>query len=1130
MGSLRRHAAAMRAVFTLLLLSSFIASSAGMALASTVGVISGTVTDTATHQPLSNVRVTAASPSGSYRATTDAHGFYSLTGVYADTYTVSFQLPGYQPTSTPGVTAFADQAITLNQQLNKSLKVIATVRSTGAGSAFHPSQTVDTVSIGSQQIQQFQGTSFNFDEVNIISSLPGAELDSSGYPVIHGGREYEEGFEFEGIPYTDAYSNQFTNSLAVTTQGISSVQLTPGGGDITQTSGGFGALNVVAKRGSYPAYAQFGLSVGGPGFDHRATIDYSFATPDGRFSNYASFAGDNRTYNYGNNGYPYAQISRFYSRRMDADREFQDNFVFRFGKNNHESIQAFTDIAMHSFYEGAGGMGGLCYASCDYAYLHTWNGLLNLIPQITPGQIAAISQLYPGQSSTYEYLSCPVPSGLPPPGIAPGTAFTCDGSNRAPFTYWQPNQAFKLEYTNNLNESTFLSVLGYRVNSVTTFDGPSAEGSINNDIYIASQGGMTNGVTVSLQKQLSSKNLMQAGFDISHLHPIDAYLSDSFSLYGSLLGLLNGFTEQYFLPSQFVNPNDPNCQNPFSAANGFNATASGCGWAYQGPYANATQLKFPQFDQVSTVDRQDYSAYVSDKWTPNDRLNVQAGLRLDMATYRLPAPSIDPTYCTTTYLPITWVAPTTFNAADGWKCNAQATFSFDNNAVKPKVFEPQLGISYRLGEDSSLRLTYRKAVQFVPISDVDFGEIDAPAYLKPWGMIPAYEPFGPGTSSCGIPGTAQQPASGQTSPANLAVTCRNFGEQLFWINQNFDGIAYQTARPTTSDNYELTFSHQFTKGALDGVSFSLSPWYRKQHDTVASEASPLIGSNGQPIVANGTILFGPPVLTNEGREFADGIDFNLTREVPYGLSAQLTATYINEFSSVIPLSSSEDFYPTIQPASIALGNTYRVGFLSPFQSTLALSYRTHSGWRINPRYTYNIGYPTGLGLLTAAYVNGVAYNVPNTNAVAGSSPAGPSCYVDPMNPGTFFSPNTVGCSGASETSSPGGKLTPPTSNTDITIEYSPPSSKLTFGVNVDNVFNQIYYGPQYSARYQPLATGIAGPLTGQSTSSINYEQGGYYTYPSAWPQYGSFIKSSGPFVNLPSEIGRSFYFYIQARL
>lgn len=1063
-------------------------------LASTVGVLSGRVTDSATNQPLANVRVTAASPSGAYHATTDAHGFYSLTGVPADTYVVSFEEAGYQSTSIPGVTVFADQSQSLNETLSKSLRTIAVARARAAGSAFQPSQTVDTVSIGTQQITQFQGSTFNFDEVHLISSLPGAELDSSGYPVIHGGREYEEGFEFEGIPYTEAYTNQFTNSFSVNTQGLGSVQLTPGGGDITQTSGGFGALNVIAKRGTYPSYAQFGGSLGGPAYDHRFTFDYSFATPNGRFSNYASFAGDNQTFRFGNDKYPYAQIGRFFDRRMNADREFMDNFVFRFGSNNHESLQLFADIAQHDFYQGAGGVTGLCFASCDQIYTGTWGpGVFGL----TPTEIQNMSTLYPGQNSVTETLA--------------------QAGNRAPGTYWQPNQAFKFEYTNNLNESTFFSLTGYSVNSVVTFDFPSPMGSFDGDSYLL-QGGATTGVTLAFQKQLSEKHLLQAGADYARLHPIDSYLSDSFSFFGALLGLFNGFPEQLFLPAQFVPPSDTSCP--------YLGTPIGCSWAYQGPYANATQLSFPQFDQIANVNRYDSSFYLSDKWTPSDRLNLQLGARLDMASYGMPKPGIDPTYCTTTYLPITWVPPTTFDAADNWKCNAQATFSYPNNAIYPKVPEPLAGVSYRLGSNDAVRLTYRRAVQFVPIGDVAFGEVDPSAYLGPFGMIPAYEPFGAGTSSCGLAGTAQTTAAGQMAPPALAVPCRNFGEQLYWINQNFDGIAYQAARPTTSDNYEFTYQHQFAgNGLLGGMSVSISPWYRNQHDTIASEASPLIGANGQPEVVNGSILFGPPVLTNNGKEHASGVDFNLTREVPYGLSGQLTMTYINEFSSVIPLSTLEDFYPTIQPASIALGNVYRVGFLSPFQGTLALSYQTRTGWRFNPRYTWNIGYPTGQGLLTAAYVNGVAYNIPNTNAVASTAPAGPACFVDPQNPGSVFNPVEVGCRGNPEASSPGGKLTPPSSLVNLTVEYAAPNSRLAYGFDVENVFDQVYSGAVFSGRYQPIANGISGPLSGFSTNPFAYT-----SYPSAWPQYGSFIKSNGTYVAVPSNVGRSYFVYVKVRI
>ncbi|HET7814503.1 MAG TPA: carboxypeptidase-like regulatory domain-containing protein, partial [Candidatus Baltobacteraceae bacterium] len=801
MGLRKRHAALLRAALCVLLLVAFGVTGSGLAIASTTGVLSGTVTDASTHQPLANVRVTAASPSGSYSGTTNARGFYSIAGVYADTYTVSFQLTGYQASSIPGVSVFADQVETQNVALNKALRTIATVVSRG-GSAFQPNQTTDTVTVTQQQIQNFQGSTFNSSETNLLISLPGATADSSGYPVIHGGREYEEGFEFEGIPYTDAYSNQFNNSLAIPTAGVSLVQLTPGGGDVASgTGGGFGSFNVVAKRGTYPAYANIGGAVGSPGFDHRLNFDYSWATPDGRWSNYMSFANADNADMPGRNQYPLAHIGEFYSTKYESDREWLDNLYYRFGRNNSQSLQLFVDLADHHFYQGAGGFGNpngvcgapgasgyqqLCFPSGDPTYRNTWAfylspgtyGFCNCF--WSPDQVSAVSPLYPGQSSEFESLQ--------------------QASNRAPFTYFQPNQAYKIGYTNNLNSSTYLNITAYRTNSVVTFDGPSTEGSFAGDVYIL-QGGMTNGVTLSLQKQLSDKHLFEFGADVSHLHPIDSYLSDSFSFLGDVF---TGTLDQLLLPNAFLPNDDTTC--PLAAA-GPNL----CGYAFQ---AGGNNAKYPVWSQVSTVQRQDYSLFVSDKWQPNTRLNIQLGLRMDAATYRMPTPGIDPSTCTSLYLPVTYTAPTLWdpegiNGPPSFTCDAKATFSFPNDAVRPKVFQPRTGISYKLGQDTAIRFTYNRAVQFVPISSVDFGEIDPNAYLKTYGKLPPYNVSGQVLAPAfGLPAGTKLPTA--CGYPGVQVECTSFGEQLYWAAQNWDGIAYQPARPTTSNNYQLTIEHQFT--------------------------------------------------------------------------------------------------------------------------------------------------------------------------------------------------------------------------------------------------------------------------------------------------------------------------------
>ncbi|MDQ6780379.1 MAG: TonB-dependent receptor [Candidatus Eremiobacteraeota bacterium] len=1051
-----------------------VAVSGSNAFASSAGVLSGTVTETTTGAPLAGVQVAAVSASGSYKTTTNPRGFYAMAGVYADTYSVTFFYEGYDVHTESGVSVFADQVVTVNVKLTKSPKLLGHVVVRSQASAFQPTETTATTTISAAQVQNLQGTPFNISETNLITSLPGAMLDSSGYPVIHGGREYEEGFQFEGIPYVDAYSNQFTNSLAIPTAGVQLLQLTPGAGNASQGGGGTGTFNVVARRGTYPPYAQMAVANGGPGFDHRLNLDSSWATADGRVSNYMSFAGQGTTPRYGDGTTPVVQLNSFYSLAYEFDRELLDNFNYRFGTNNSQSLQFFIDVADHNFYEGAGGNTGLCFASCDPVFDSTWGGIYGF----STSQIQGIAGLYPGQTSQQELLST---------------------ANRYPNTFFQPNSAMKLEYTRNVSSSTYFSTKLYRQVSVVTFDHPSSAGSATGDYNIL-QGGQTTGFTLSLQKQVNDRNLFTFGADYNFVHPIDQYRSDSFGLFGALVSPIDITGTVY----GFIPPNDPNC--PLGPG--------GCGYAYNFPGAPA-QLTYPQFDQVSTVNRQDYSLYVNDKTDFSGKFKGEFGLRLDMATYRLPTPGVDPNYCTTTYLPATWTANPSYNPGaplGNGNCPFNATFNVTSEQTRPKILQPRIGLSYAVTPNTAIRATYDRGVAFVPIASVDFGEVDPKFYINtPYGSLPAVDLLTGGPTNCGLAPT-------------YVVPCKSFGEQLYWASQNFDGIPYQPALPMTADNYQLTLQTQFTKGLLNGVAVSVAPWHRFQHNTSANEAAPIIGANGQPLIINGVIQFQPPVLTNQGREFATGVDFNVTHESAYGLSGQFTASYINEFTSVIPTSTLEDFYPNIIPASLLLGNIYRVGFVSPFQTTLGLTYKTHTGWRINPRVSYNIGYPTSLGLQTAALVNGVPFNLPNTNALIGSAPNGPACFVDPMNPGSLFNPNIAACRGNAEAAFPGAKLTAPNSSTSITLEYAAHHSPLTFGINVDNVFNEKFTGPLFNSRYQPVATGITGPLTGWSTSRTNYTN-----YPSAWPQYQDFIGGRQTFVNIPSNPGPSFYFYVQAR-
>ena len=263
---------ALQRVLALVLFVAFALGAAGTAYAGTTGNISGTIT-AATGAPVVGAKITAAAPSGRYTAMTDAKGFFSIAGVVPDTYTVSIAATGYESLAINGVTVFQDQDSPINQRLNKQLRADqgAPRRAAGVGlpavrSARHLERTQHGIAT------QF-GKRNNVSESSLLVSLPGASLDSSGYPVLRGGRENEEGFQFEGIDYTDAFTSQFVNSLSLNNPG--QFQLNPGAGDASSGNSGTGVVNLLTKRGTRPASGSVDVEALGYPFTHQAAIEYS---------------------------------------------------------------------------------------------------------------------------------------------------------------------------------------------------------------------------------------------------------------------------------------------------------------------------------------------------------------------------------------------------------------------------------------------------------------------------------------------------------------------------------------------------------------------------------------------------------------------------------------------------------------------------------------------------------------------------------------------------------------------------------------------------------------------------------------------------------------------------------------
>ncbi len=260
--------------------------------AGTTGTITGSVTDAA-GLPLENVLVSVASPTGSYSAKTNAQGFFSIQAVSPDTYTVSYQLAGYEAVSTAGVTVQQDLVTRSNQTLFKAkdLKTIGSVRARSQGSLFKPFTGTDVYNVSGQQLAAATGDDDLHKTVyQYLETVPGVTPIGGAYPAepsIRGGYDVDNGYELDGIPITERITGYFTTNL--TDLGIGNVEVYTGGLGADNAGNGLGVINSVIKQGTYPGFAT--VSVGGtsPDFNFYDRLEFGIASPNHRYSLYVGY-------------------------------------------------------------------------------------------------------------------------------------------------------------------------------------------------------------------------------------------------------------------------------------------------------------------------------------------------------------------------------------------------------------------------------------------------------------------------------------------------------------------------------------------------------------------------------------------------------------------------------------------------------------------------------------------------------------------------------------------------------------------------------------------------------------------------------------------------------------------------
>lgn len=1076
----RRFLHVARNVTAALLAVAFLLSMAhpSFAAGATNGNLNGTVTDASSKAPIVGATVTIASPSNRYTAKTDGRGFFSIIQAVVDTYTLSVTGAGYSSYTTT-VTIDGDSTVTAGSlTLTKSLTTIGRTAARAANSAFQPGQTVNTYTITGATKLESQGKDFRADQNSVLLANPGVTLDRLGGVSIRGSLATEVGYQVDGINFTDPdHGGQIINGGFI--NGIASVNTTPGAGDATQGNSGGGTINLVYKRGTNPEFGTLDLETNSYPYFHQGAFEYGFASPNSRFSNYTSFLGSNLDFQYGPAGTQTALANRYASQGTQINRDFVNNMVYKFGKDNNQSLQFLFQTHSDANLLDVGGLTEqFQIGSVFYVRQYTLGGpggcsVTGRIDggsasrcAVTPAELAQISTLFPGsptQTSYGQFATAPANS---------------------------PNEnefLEKLEYTNNFNASTFGRARFYQTNLANTTEGPYTRSPFSGSRQ-QTNGGKRVGLILELNKQLGENNLVTVSGEYADLRPVFGIIDPGLgaAVASGQLGVGRPAVFDYLTPA--------NTTAPISAANP--CPIGTFTWTYNGGLGGNAGSKFtepgcflyshgvnttivPSFLASPANVTQLFGFGLHDQITAG-KFKADIGVRFDGANYHLPS-GLD-----------YGVAPIT------------------DQTQHPFATEPRFALSYRLTDRDSLRASYGRSVELSTVGNT-FTPLDILAYQKYAGGAFANLPS---PTTAAICGSASDPAVAQRP-------CANYGDYARWENDVQIQPDNGNIAPTSFNNFDASLGHAFRNGS----SVRITPFFRRGYNVQVLTAN-IIGLD--PVT--GAPLTGPFQAFNQGIEKTTGVEFfATTADKPVGLGGFFTATYQNSITNTPPFTGGENSQPQSDTNSLALGALYRSGLFSPLVIRTGLNYKTRSGFRINPVLNYDRGYPTGVGRYGAGIVNNVLGFFPNTNANPSHEfgAVGQTNYVDPTNPGTLLAPNVFVTRGTADGNQAGGVLTRPRILGDMTFEYKAPHTRQTFGIAVLNIFNNYYSEPGINGLYQPVATGVAGPLTGVSTLFNNPR----YTVPGGYAQYGivNFNNTNNglqPYSNSLTQ-GRTVRFYYQ---
>ena len=855
---------------------------AGPAVAGTTGGLHGLVRDAQSGAPIAGAAVSATSPSQNEATTTDATGEFIFISLSPDTYTVSASKEGFVSQSVTGVSVFADQTHSVNVQLQRSVRTLATITSHGAVSLVRPGMSSDVYSVNAaaaRATSSLAGSGSLNEAYGAAASVPGVvyQQGQQGWYqsiYIRGGDNDQTAYEVDGVPVMRVSDSATVSTFS--TLGQQEMQVYTGGTPASADAAGIaGYVNQVMKTGTYPGYADLDLTVGGPAFYNDLKFEAGGASPDRRFSYYLGQEVAGEDYRYGDrfngasdplfffpmyipshngnsfngacsaapcvfdgSGTPYFAPGDTYAVSGTQDTETVANIHYALphhndaGKDDIQFLYNYSNL-LQRFYSSLNDL-GLNSA-----------GAQNVVAGVFDcgGGVPCTGPLTYLDQSAYNG-----PVFRPPnPALISTQLFPNEGNLRPPFEDIPFNERegslngsalAKLQFQRNIDPRSYLRIFGYSDYSWWFISGPvSADLTYGDQLPDYEVIGHTYGADAIYSRQLSDKHLINATL---------AYYTSKLQTYS--MGFQSGnFTN---LIDTAGNCYDPGSGELTSCFTGTQGTASDLtpGTPPSGSPAALANAQWivtenGQNAQVDNVRPNFGSASFSDQWRPNDRLSVNLGLRVENFRYTLqnlaagyPARQFwFNAFNRENCFGLGYPAPIsrTYDASGNLSpCPAgtQPTNlqNFAGGTITETVPQPRLGLTDELSRDTVVRASYGRYARPAPTSYQEYNTFqqDLPSFISSFLN------------------------SGWNTPEHII-------------------------HADTSNNADLSLEHHFPG---TDMAFKLTPFYRTTQGQIQ-----YVSLNAQGVVAG----------INAGNQKSDGIEFEFTKGSfdADGFATEISLTY-----------------------------------------------------------------------------------------------------------------------------------------------------------------------------------------------------------------------------------------------